>query len=80
MQEFVEFVVKGLVDNPEAVQVTPVERGGVTLYEVRVAPADAGKIIGRRGMTINAIRALLQAGSAKKGLRCQMDLVEDGAR
>ena len=59
MQAFLEYVVKGLVDHPEAATVTPVERQGVT---------------------INAIRSLLLAGSAKKGLRASMEIVEsDGA-
>ena len=77
MQGFLEYVVKGLVDNPDAVTVTPVERGGQTVYELRLAPGDVGRIIGRQGATINAIRALLQAGSAKKGLRCSLEIVED---
>ena len=53
---------------PDAVTVTPVERAGMTIYELRLDPQDVGKIIGRQGMTINAIRSLLLAGSAKKGL------------
>ena len=43
-------------------------------------PQDVGKVIGRQGMTINAIRSLLLAGSAKKGLRCSLEIVEDAAR
>ena len=77
MQEFLEYVVKGLVLHPDAVSVTPVERGGLTVYELRMDPSDVGKIIGRQGMTINAIRSLLLAGSAKKGLRCSVEIVED---
>jgi len=77
MQEFLEYIVKGLVQRPEAVSVTPVERAGVTIYELRLDPADVGKIIGRQGVTINAIRSLLLAGSAKKGLRCSVEIVED---
>lgn len=77
MQAFVEFVVKGLVDQPEAVEVTPVEKNGLTVYELRVAPDDAGKIIGRRGTTIQAIRSLVQVGAQKRGIRCTLDLVED---
>jgi predicted RNA-binding protein YlqC (UPF0109 family) len=79
MQEFLEYVVKGLVQDPAAVSVTPVVKAGATIYELRLAPADVGKIIGRQGMTINAIRSLLQAGSAKKGLRCSVEIVEDKA-
>jgi len=77
MQAFLEYVVKGLVQHPEAVTVTPMERGGLTIYELRLHPEDVGKVIGRQGMTINAIRSLLQAGSAKKGLRCSLEIVED---
>ena len=78
MQEFLEYVIKGLVQKPEAVSITPVERSGMTVYELRLDPADVGKIIGRQGVTINAIRSLLLAGSAKKGLRCSLEIVEDG--
>jgi len=77
MQEFLAYVVKGLVQNPDAVSVTPVERGGTTVYELRLDPSDVGKIIGRQGVTINAIRSLLQVGSAKKGIRCSVEIVED---
>ena len=77
MQEFLEYVVKGLVQNPGAVTVTPVQRAGATVYELRMDPADVGKIIGRQGATINAIRSLLLAGSAKKGVRCSVEIVED---
>lgn len=77
MQAFLEYVVKGLVQNPGTVTVTPVERAGVTVYELRLDPADVGKIIGRQGITINAIRSLLLAGSVRKGLRCSVEIVED---
>ena len=77
MQAFLEYIVKGLVQNPAAVTVTPVERAGTTVYELRLDPGDVGKIIGRQGITINAIRSLLLAGSAKKGLRCAIEIVED---
>ncbi len=77
MQAFLDYVVKGLVDHPESVSITPVDRNGTTLYEVRVHSDDVGKIIGRKGATIQALRCLLQVGSAKKGLRCLLEVVED---
>jgi predicted RNA-binding protein YlqC (UPF0109 family) len=77
MQAFLEYVVKSLVQNPGVVTVTTVERAGTTVYELRLDPQDVGKIIGRQGMTINAIRSLLLAGSAKKGLRCAVEIVEE---
>jgi uncharacterized protein len=48
------------------------------LFELRLHPEDVGKIIGRQGVTINAIRSLLQAGSSRKGLRCTLEIVEEG--
>jgi predicted RNA-binding protein YlqC (UPF0109 family) len=77
MQAFLEYTVKGLVQHPDEVSVTPVEREGTTIYELRLHPQDVGKIIGRQGMTINALRSLLLAGSAKRGLRCTLEIVED---
>jgi uncharacterized protein len=77
MQAFLEYVVKGLVSRPEAVTVKPVEKNGQTVYELRVDQGDMGKIIGQQGKTINAIRSLLAAGSAKKGVRCNIEIVEE---
>jgi hypothetical protein len=77
MQSFLEYVVKRLVRHPDEVTVTPVDRNGVTSYELRLHSEDVGRVIGREGMTINAIRSLLLAGSAKQGLRCTLDIVED---
>lgn len=77
MQAFLEYVVKGLVQNPDAVTVTPVPRDGMTVYELRLDPQDVGKVIGRHGVTINALRSLLLAGSARKGQRCTLEIVED---
>jgi hypothetical protein len=76
MQAFLEYVVRGLVLYPDQVSITPVERSGQTIFELRLNPADAGRVIGRQGQTINAIRSLLQAGSARQGLRCTLDLVD----
>jgi predicted RNA-binding protein YlqC (UPF0109 family) len=77
MQEFLEYVVKGLVNHPEAVTVTPVAKDALTVYELRMHPEDVGKVIGRQGMTINALRSLLLAGSAKQSLRCSLEIVEE---
>lgn len=77
MQAFLEYVVKGLVQHPAEVTVTPVAREATTVFELRLHPSDVGKVIGRQGQTINAIRSLLLAGSAKQGLRCSLEIVED---
>ena len=80
MQGFLEYVVKTLVDNPEAVSITPVDRNGITVFELRVDPDDMGKIIGKQGATIHAVRSLMQVGSAKKGIRTLLEIVEDRQR
>jgi len=77
MQSFLDYVVRGLVDRPDAVSITPVERDGATLFELRVHPTDVGKIIGKQGATIQAIRSLLQVACARKGQRCSVELVEE---
>jgi predicted RNA-binding protein YlqC (UPF0109 family) len=77
MHAFLEYIVKGLVEKPEEVTVTPVEKNGMTVYELRMNPSDVGRIIGREGVTISAIRSLLTAGSARKGIRCTLEIVED---
>ena len=67
MQAFLDQVVKGLVEHPDAVAITEVEQERTTVYELRLDPTDVGRIIGKSGRTINAIRSLMQAGSAKAG-------------
>ena len=79
MQGFLDYVVKGLVVHPEVVSVTPVDRNGLTVYELRLHPDDVGRVVGRKGNTINALRTLLLAGSAKIGQRCSVEIVEEQA-
>jgi len=77
MRETVEMIVKALVDDAEAVEVREVERGNSTLMiEVRVAEADMGKLIGRQGRTVRALRLLVQAASMKKNRRFTLEIVE----
>lgn len=76
MKESVEMIVKALVDEVDAVDVRAIEREGATLIEVRVAPGDMGKIIGRQGRTIRALRSLAYAVSLKKRHRYVLEIVE----
>jgi len=77
MQAFLEQVVKGLVDHPDAVNITEVEQERTTVYELRLDPSDVGRVIGRSGRTVNAIRTLLQAGSAKAGKFSRLDIIDE---
>ena len=77
MRETVEMIVKALVDDAEAVEVREVERGSSTsIIEVRVAETDMGKLIGRQGRTVRALRSLAHAASLKKNRRYILEIVE----
>lgn len=77
MQPFIEYVVKAVVEHPEEVSINHVERGGITVYQVRLHPEDIGRVIGKNGALINAIRSLAQAGAAKKGMRCAIEVLNE---
>jgi predicted RNA-binding protein YlqC (UPF0109 family) len=76
MKEAVEMVVKSLVDDIEAVDVREVDQPNATLIEVRVAPGDMGKVIGRQGRTVRALRSLAHAVSLKRKRRFVVEIVE----
>jgi predicted RNA-binding protein YlqC (UPF0109 family) len=78
MKEAVEKIVKALVGNPDAVEISEHSDGGkVVKFGVRVAPDDFGRLIGREGRTIKAIRSILFFGGLKQGKRFHFDLIED---
>ncbi len=76
MKDFVEYVVKHLVDNPDQVVVTEVVGSRTTVYELRVAQGDLGKVIGKQGQTARAIRTILAAAAARKGQRAVLEILE----
>ncbi len=76
MRELVEDIAKALVDIPEEVQVREVEGEQSTLLELRVAPSDLGKIIGKQGRTARSIRTLLGAASMKLNRRFTLEILE----
>lgn len=77
MRDAIEMIVKSLVDESEVVDVREVEqRNGTTLVEVRVAPNDVGKIIGKQGRTIRALRSLAKIAGTKKNRRYLLEIVE----
>jgi uncharacterized protein len=76
VKEFVETIIKALVDNPDAVVLKEIEGERTTVFEVRVGPGDMGKVIGKGGQTAKAIRTIIMAISAKKGKRAQLEILE----
>ncbi len=76
LRGLVEYLTRGIVDDPNAVSVRVTERDRIVFVEVRVAAADVGKVIGRRGRVIGAIRALAKAAAVRSGRRVVVDLVQ----
>ena len=76
MKELVEFIVKSLVDQPNEVHVAESRSGDSIILELSCAAPDMGRVIGKGGRIINAIRKLLQVAAAKQGKRVSLELVE----
>jgi uncharacterized protein len=76
IKELVEEIAKALVDIPEQVTVREVQGERSTLLELRVAPTDLGKVIGRQGRTARSVRTLLSAAGMKLNRRFELDIVE----
>jgi predicted RNA-binding protein YlqC (UPF0109 family) len=70
----VDVVARKLVDHPESVRVSEVERRGMTVLELTTAPGDMGKLIGRQGRTAAALRLLVALAAEKHGKRAQLDI------
>jgi predicted RNA-binding protein YlqC (UPF0109 family) len=80
MKEFVEYIVKNLVDNPDKVNINEVGGSQTVILELSVEKSDIGKIIGKRGKTINAIRTLLMSVASRNGIRVSLEIMEEGER
>lgn len=76
LQTLVEYLVKGLLEKPEAATVRVTERDRIVMMEIRVSAEEMGKIIGRRGRVIGAIRTLVKAAAARSGRRVVVEVVE----
>jgi hypothetical protein len=77
LKELVETIARALVDKPEAVELRVTPQEGGALYELKVAPEDIGKVIGRDGRTVNALRTVLQHAALKKGEKARLEIVDD---
>jgi predicted RNA-binding protein YlqC (UPF0109 family) len=76
MKELVEYLVKSLVDHPEDILIAEKEQDNDIAMELRVASEDLGKVIGKNGYTINAIRTVLQAAASSHKKRVRLDIME----
>lgn len=76
MKDLVERMAKALVDRPEDVSVNEIDGEKTTVYELRVASSDLGKVIGKQGKTARAMRTILSASGTKVGKRCVLEILE----
>lgn len=77
MKELIEYIVKSIVDFPENVSVTQIDGESTIVFELRVRQDDVGKVIGKKGRTINSIRTLVNATAAKSNMRAMLEIVEE---
>ena len=75
MKDLVEVIAKSLVDHPEEVVVTQTEESNAILVELKVAPSDMGKVIGKQGRIAKAIRTVVKAASARTGKKYTVEIV-----
>ena len=71
-----EYIAKSLADEPDAVELEVSERGGKVVFSLSVGASDMGRVIGRRGRTAQAIRALVGAAGARDGVTTSVDIVD----
>ena len=76
MKEFLEFVIRQLVEFPDDMVLTELPSGKMTIFKVQLRQTDVGRIIGRNGQTIHAIRALLNSSASRHGQRATLEIVE----
>ena len=76
MKQLLTYIAQNLVENPEAVSVTEVAGAGETILELRVAPDDMGKVIGRQGRIAKEIRALMRSVAQRQGKKISVDIID----
>lgn len=76
MREFLEFVIRELVDFPDEAIITEIPSGKLIMFRLRLRQSDVGRVIGRNGQTIQAIRALLSSSAARHGQRATLEILE----
>ena len=74
MKELIEYIAKIIADNPEQVSVTETEEDGRVIIRLEVATEDKGKIIGRQGRVVQAMRTLLRVAAVKQGTRVNLEI------
>jgi predicted RNA-binding protein YlqC (UPF0109 family) len=76
LRDLIEYLTQALVDKPDEVEVVEVSGEKTTVYELRVGEGDLGKVIGKHGRTIRAIRTVLSAAATKQNKRAVLEILE----
>ena len=76
MKEFLEFVIRQLVEYPDEMMLSEIPSGKTTIFRLQLRQSDVGRVIGRNGHTIYAIRALLASSAARHGQRATLEILE----
>ena len=76
LEDFVAYVVRSLVDNPEAVQISTLEKERLSIIQIRCEKRDIGKIVGKNGKTIAAIRLLVSGAGGRIGMRMTVEVLD----
>jgi predicted RNA-binding protein YlqC (UPF0109 family) len=76
LKELVTYIAESLVDRPESVEVTVDERGATVLLELTVASPDMGRVIGKGGRVVNAIRTLVDVAAERQNKRATLEIID----
>ena len=76
MRELIELIIKGIVDNPDKVEINEIIGEKSSIFEVRVDPSDIGKVIGRQGRNIKSIRIIVNAAAQKDDKRAVLEIID----
>jgi len=77
MKDLVQYLAESLVNNPAAVEVTETAREDASIFELKVAKEDLGRVIGRQGRTAKSIRTLLNAAASKSNRKALLEIIEE---
>lgn len=75
LKELLEYLIRSIVDEPDAIEVREITGEKALVFEIKVAESDIGKVIGKHGRIINAIRTIVRAAAVKEGKKVSIELI-----
>ncbi|MEL7431468.1 MAG: KH domain-containing protein [Chlamydiota bacterium] len=77
MKDFIEYLIKNIVNQPDSVKITVKEENKKSLVEIRVAPEDVGKIVGKKGRVIHSLRTIAMSIGMRLGQKIQLEIIQE---